>query len=164
MYNSIETYGYGVQSYIDDLIDKLTRNLWTDRTYSPYGHVEIIDGKPCRYDGTEYTEVLIDDKRDATSFFHVSDEFEHGSVTFTATINIIFQINTAKFTDLINSRGKYQLIHDAVAVINKSAFNIQNVRTGLAVYDEFGIEEISKLMAPYFVFAVETELFGNIKT
>lgn len=164
MYNQLTITGYGVQSYIDDMINKLKDNLWTDRDYTPYGHVEIVDGEPHKLDGREYTEVLIDDNRDATSFFHVEDEMETGAVTFTATVNIIFQVNTSKFADLINARGQYQLIHDAISVINKSPFNIQTVRTGMAVYDTFGIEEISKIMAPYLVFAVETELFGNHKT
>ena len=162
MYNELEIKGYGAKYYVDQLVDKLSKQLWTDKTYQPYGMVEIVDGKPYVVNDKKYTEVLLDSSYDATSFFHVVDELDVPAPQFSVDVDIVFSIKTKNFT-LKSDRGIYQFVYDAVEVVNKSPFQIIGTSTNQAAYENFDIEVDANKMAPFFLFKLTTNLFGNLK-
>lgn len=163
MYNEIEVNGYGANYYIDRLIDKLQSNLWTDNDYKAYGKVEVIEGKPYIVSNNEYTEVLLDDRHGASSFFHITGDYEITPPHFSVNIDIVFQIQESKFHDKIRNNGIYSLQFDAIDAIKASPFNITNIIDSIQTYENFDTENITDAMAPFYLFKIQTTLFANLK-
>ena len=157
----------GIDVKIETLRQLFEDNLWTTTTYSSLGRAFINkrDDKdiPEIYlaDGTNYEEVLTDDRIDAHSFFVVRSELEPLGVSFvdfTADVDIYFSVNLKKTYPAVTERAVEYMHRDVISIINGSEFQGSRVITGLDAFSEFGFVKETDHMQPLYLLKVETSI------
>jgi hypothetical protein len=158
---------YGLDEAIDAMQLKLYAALITYPTwvnYESYPRAEKIkDGqevlpKVC-LDGKNYTEVLFDDRKNATSFYLAGErrDFDYSTGYYTQNISLIFQGLLNKLYPNATNRADEEMIYDISKALRKIGYihtlesidtTIDEVYKGLTIYGE---KKYSDDMSNYFV-------------
>jgi len=111
----------------------------------------------------EYSEVLYNDRLDASSFFYVDDNQStiDGGRMFNTTVSMVFQVDLSKVADNIKHRGDAEIHRVVCNAINKGIYGkVSNVVTGISnVYSEFDQSQIEFTdMHPFHCFRVDIDV------
>jgi hypothetical protein len=111
----------------------------------------------------EYTEVLYDDRLDASSFFYVEDTqtpIDNGRM-FNTTLSMVFQVDLSKVAESIKHRGDAEIHRVVCNAINKGYYGqVSGLVTGISnVYSEFDQSQIEFTdMHPFHCFRVDIDV------
>jgi hypothetical protein len=132
---------------------------------------EVFAASEDRFRRGEYTEVLYDDRVDASSFFYVEDTqtpIDNGRM-FNTTLSMVFQLNLESVASNIKHRGDAEIHRVVCNAINKSYYGkVSGLTTGISnVYSEFDQSQIQFTdMHPFHCFRVDIDVnyaFGCCK-
>lgn len=141
-------------------------SLWQVSNYDAYGRVyknmKLERKMPEHYIGEgEYKEVLLDDTKDAISFFSIHDSASVNGNILNTGCDIVFSINL-KAASSNTDRTDAEVQRDVFNVLNRfnGVFNIATIEIGLTnVYSDYrGVSEHFKDMQDYHHFKIK----GNI--
>lgn len=132
--------------------------VWLTNSCSWYGrcqvnHREGKDHPEVYVSGNEYRDVLLDDTKDAISFFNVLPERTINK----ATVDIYFAVNLKKLYPLITERATEYVLSEILEWINKgNAFTVESITDGYEAWRTFGLVKKEDNMHPFYLFKIRT--------
>jgi hypothetical protein len=151
----------GIDYYIDQGITKMENFLWTSNNtkFKGLARIDIDENVPYIRNGSDYDDVLTDDRYDVSSFFYEPTERDMNMDSFDTTINLVFMINMEQF-----SQSEEELIYEAFEVVKKTGFRIDSIAKDVAALDDFNYQSrLTDTMRKFFVFRFTTNLDGILK-
>lgn len=153
-----------------DLYDYLLSVGWTDydsypkayKNQTPQGVIPEI-----YTDKGEYSEIFLNDRVNATSFFIVDDSRQISDRMFQANIKLIFQVDISALYPRVTHRADEEVHEDVYYALQNNPFivNISNLNTSLTdIYSGLRVDlSIYDDMQPYHIFSYDIEIrYSNI--
>ena len=153
----------GIDAEIQKLQATFLARLFVGKLYSSHGRAFLNSHDqgviPEVYDGaSEYQEVLLDDTRDAISFFTVNPEMEIKLREATAQVDIYFFVNLAAIFAYTH-RATEEVHILVLKEINNSSFQAYRLIQGTEAIKEFEIRRPELMnMEPFYVFKFQTKI------
>jgi hypothetical protein len=154
----------GIDVPIANLNTVFTDNLWTDKVYTKYGRIyrNIREGgiSPEAFNAItgEYSDVLLNDKIDAHSFFDVQPAEEYTG-NFNADVWVCFAVNLKKLYPSVTTEMATEYAHeDALRQIKKKNFKVTGLVRGFDAFSDYELAKPEDSMNPFYLFRFNTEV------
>lgn len=153
----------GVDVPIQLLQTILDSELWPTATVEVYGRVFEFEQsdqmKAVVYtSGNDYLEVLQDDNKDATVFFHLMSDVTIESGQHSCQVGIVFSVNLEKLYPLGGGYRTEYVEADALKIIENSPFIAESIVKGSEAFQPFTVESERVSMYPFYAFRVVTRV------
>lgn len=151
----------GIDAEIQKLQSSLLTKLFVGKIYSSNGRAFLnMEDKgfiPEVYEGSEeYQEVLLDDTKDAISFFTVDPEMKIALQEVTARVSIYFFVNLATLFSYTH-RATEEVHTLVLKQLNNSSFRAYRLIQGIEAIKDFEIRRPELMnMQPFYVFRFDT--------
>lgn len=105
--------------------------------------------------GNNYSDVLLDDRKDALCFFDVLSERTEN----TANVDIYFAVNLLKLYPLVSERATEYALSDVVRWIRSGGlFTIKSIHDGYEAWSNWGMVKKEDNMQPFYLFKIKTSV------
>lgn len=105
--------------------------------------------------GSDYKDVLLDDSKDAISFFYVQPE----RTIDEATVEIYFAVKLPTLYPLVTERATEYALLDAIDKVKRgSLFSVTGIVDGYESWRTFGMVKKEDNMQPFYLFKLITKL------
>lgn len=153
----------GIDEQIQKLQAQFLAKLFVGKTYSSHGRAFLLSHDkgevPEVYNGSdEYLEVLLDDTKDAISFFTVDPVIEVNGTDATAQVDIFFFVNL--LTLFSYTHRAVEEVHILVLKeINNSQFRVKKLVQGFDSVKDFAIKNPELMdMQPFYCFKFQSSI------
>jgi len=148
----------GIDKKIDQLRTTLDTYLWTAYTFAPLGraYVNTRDGRKVPEilsSGNEYSEVLLNDTVQASSFCVVGNDYDIEDDVATGTVTLYVAVNLTACYPTVTERAVEYVHRDVSAVLKHSDFTLKKVLNG---WGDF--ESNYQNMQPFYLCRFECEI------
>lgn len=147
------------------MVSEFTANLWTDKTNDFNGRIFRNDRgegiiPEVFKSGSDYEEVLLDDRFDSICFFDVLPERPFDQGQFNADVRICFAVNLKQLYD--NGERATEYVHEDVwEIIRYSQFSPQGLVTGKDAFSDYQFKHTDN-MQPFYLFRYDTQVLFQI--
>jgi hypothetical protein len=152
----------GIDVEINRIKTYMSAKLWTDKTVTFNGRIfrNVKNGEtnPETFvNGIDYTDVLLDDTKDAICFFDVqpTETFEGN---FTADVWVCFAVNLARLYPSITTERATEYAHEDVVKVVRRMCDITGLVRGYPAFSDYSrVKEIDNFH-PFYLFRLNTKI------
>ncbi len=152
----------GIDVEIEKIRVYLAAKLWTGKTVTFNGRIfrNLKDGDTIPetfVNGIDYTDVLLDDTKDAIVFFDVMPNETFNS-QFTADVWICFAVNLLKLYPSVTTERATEYAHEDAVKWIKRRCDITGLVRGYPAFSEYSRVKESDNFYPFYLFRINTKI------
>jgi len=152
----------GIDVEIGKMVTYLTAKLWTGKTVIFNGRIfrNLKNGETVPetfVNGIDYTDVLLDDTKDAIVFFDVMPNEVYDS-QFTADVWVCFAVNLLKLYPTVTTERATEYAHEDAVKWVRRRWDITGLVRGYPAFSEYSRVKESDNFHPFYLFRLNTKL------